>query len=170
MIAEASVKTKTVGVPPSVQEKGRENTMDTQEKKERPRHKKGFQVFKTIAALRLASRKEGVSTREMGEKLNLSHTACYGTLEALVEAGEAVKDKKRYYSDVFSTDEPNPLVRREPSTKDGIKEKIQEIIFEVQKKYFEMYPIEVFGQRGTFINKIIVSATMDIYSKVEKFD
>ena len=170
-----AIKVGCSGIDPKIvsNKKGKE-TMNTK-KKPRPKRKKGFQVFKTIAALKLASRNEGVSTREMSEKLELSTTSAYGTLKALVESGEVAEEKGRFYSDVYADGTTNPLIVRgaEPDTQNETSSfnfKVTEIILDNQADYLNKYPAEVFGAPAIFLRKMIVDITMNIMKEVNEIE
>ena len=77
----------------------------------------GYNTYKTIMALRLASRPEGVTVVELAESAGCSYAAARFTLKHLVLAGEAARgdddgNMKRYHSDVYAEVPPAAFIRR----------------------------------------------------------
>lgn len=142
----------------------------------------GYNTYKTIVALRLASRKEGVTTHDLSTVAGCSVPAAAFTLKHLVNAGECAKTEKdgettRFYSDVYA-DIPNgdfmrisvdmPEAEQDINPPDTYKDAVIGVVLETQKEVLDHYPVSIFGEQGMYVTKLINGVAQKILARIQE--
>jgi len=145
--------------------------------KQRP----GYNTYKTVMALRLASREEGVTSAELGEVAGCSNNAALHTLKHLVLAGECVLGNgaggaAKFHSDVYSQVPKGQYLRVEDievgdkpiDPPDTYKDAVIHVVIETQTGMLAQYPVSIFGEQGLFISRIISKVCMEILGGINE--
>ena len=140
-------------------------------RKQRP----GYNTYKTVMALRMASAEGGTTPAEVGGVAGCSKTAALHTLKHLVLAGECILDVENghYYSDVYR-DIPEgsygrilaPLSEIDPP--DTYKDAVISVILATQAGMISQYPVAIFGEQGLFVSRVIAKTCQEIIGGLNK--
>jgi len=143
-------------------------------------YNKGANTFKVIAALRMASEKGGITPKQAHKKFPTISVASWNyVLGCLVTANEAIHESDRYYSDVYSEIPSNKLTRTPPISDMTVEEEVNIATKSVAvhavntvSKYLDqlalIYPSDVFGPMGAFVNRMVESVKNAIVSEIKK--
>ena len=142
--------------------------------KQRP----GYNVFKTLVALKLASREKGVKVTELSEVGGCSKAAALSTLNHLVTAGECVRidddgGPAHYHSDVYSKIDSGHLIRKgtEPQNidpPDTYKDAVTSVVIGTQGGMIAQYPVSIFGEQGLFVSRVIAKVCKEILGGINE--
>ena len=136
-------------------------------RKQRP----GYNTYKTVMALRMASAEGGTTPAEVGGVAGCSKTAALHTLKHLVLAGECILDVENghYYSDVYR-DIPDGNYSRitaeseqqDINPPDTYKDAVISVILATQAGMISQYPVAIFREQGLFVSRVIAKTFQEI--------